>query len=402
VVDRIGPKLAPWLLILAIGNLPAQPAAAATEPQTIRASVAYEYGVWMTFTASVVSGSPIERAAVFYRPEGSPDTHVLIAEVSPQSPGIARATHDLRQIPFPPFSRVEYWWQVDFGDGTQSTTPVGGVDYDDNRMAWQILEENGASVGWVDGDLEFARAALDTTHESLARLAEDLLLRPPDRPRVFIYPRISDLETAYSASGRTWVSGHADPRLSAVLLAVPNGGQAAQEFDRLIPHELAHLAVYQRMGNGYDALPAWLNEGLATLIEISPSPTYRVALDQAVRDRTLLGFESLCAAFPAEGEAALLAYAQSASLVRYLRDAYGVGSLHALLDAYAEGTTCTGGVERVFRRPFSTLEAEWLATLPAAGPASTPILAAGGLIGASLTALVALILLKRRAVQPRK
>jgi hypothetical protein len=100
-------------------------------------------------------------------------------------------------------------------------------------MAWQVLEENGASVGWVDGDLDFGRAALDTTQESLTRLSEDLLLRPPDRPRVFIYPRVADLETAYSASGRTWVSGHADPSLSAVLLAVPNGGQAAQEFDRL-------------------------------------------------------------------------------------------------------------------------------------------------------------------------
>jgi hypothetical protein len=130
-------------------------------------------------------------------------------------------------------------------------------------------------------------------------------------------------------------------------------------LERDLPHELTHLLLYDRMNEGYNNLPAWLGEGLATLQEQQPNPAYRFELDTAHSSNALLSIESLCATFPMTESDALLAYAQSTSFTQYLLDIYGTGGIHRLLDAYQEGASCKGGVQRVYQRSLEQLENEW-------------------------------------------
>jgi len=353
-VDRRG-RFAGLVLILGA----VLSAAAGQTPPIVRTAVGYDFGVRLTFAATIFSAGEIVRAAVFYRPAGGSDTEVLLAELTPGTPTIARAVQDLRQRPLPPFRPIVYWWQVDFADRTMVVTPEETFRYEDDRFVWQFLNEGRLAVHWVEGDLEFARDALDAGASGLARLRSLLFLEPNRSIDIYLYPSIGDLESALALTGRSWTAGHSDPSLSVILLPIPPGPEARLEFERLIPHELTHLLLFERMGEGYAKLPAWMNEGLATTIELSPDPRYRAALEDAIANRQWLDLEGLCAAVPSSGAEALLAYAQSASLIGYLRDVYGSGSIVALLDAYQEGASCTGGLERVLRRSPRVLLQEW-------------------------------------------
>jgi hypothetical protein len=107
---------------------------------------------------------------------------------------------------------------------------------------------------------------------------------------------------------------------------------------------------------------------------------------------------SLCASFPISEEDALLAYAQSASFTQYLLDIYGVGGIAKLLDAYQEGVSCEGGIQRVYQRPISQLESEWRWTTlsnPNLLEIARPILP-WLLLGLSIIAVFAIVLLITR------
>ncbi|MGB4873199.1 MAG: hypothetical protein WBP47_24330, partial [Candidatus Promineifilaceae bacterium] len=65
--------------------------------------------------------------------------------------------------------------------------------------------------------------------------------------------------------------------------------------------------------------------------------------------------------FPAAEDKAVLAYAQSQSLVRYIQARYGNQTLDALLTAYADGQDCDGGVRQAVNQSLAELEKEWLA-----------------------------------------
>jgi hypothetical protein len=71
----------------------------------------------------------------------------------------------------------------------------------------------------------------------------------------------------------------------------------------------------------------------------------------------------LCAAFPQSSARARLAYAESASVITYIRDRYGRQALRDLVAAYGDGATCEGGVQRVLALSLDRLQAQWSQSL---------------------------------------
>ena len=123
---------------------------------------------------------------------------------------------------------------------------------------------------------------------------------------------------------------------------------------------MTHKALYDLLGSqGYDALPLWLEEGLASIFEQSPDPTYAVLLQQAQQTGSLLDINSLCDTLPTDRDQILLAYAQMQSFVTYLMENYGWSQLRALLATYADGLACSVGVEQIYGKPLTSLEFDW-------------------------------------------
>src|SRR5208283_445419 len=104
--------------------------------------------------------------------------------------------------------------------------------------------------------------------------------------------------------------------------------------------------LYRSLGDGFNRLPTWLEEGIASMEELYPNPDYANALEVAGKNNSLLSFEDLCASFPADSGRAYLAFAESQSFVRFLRDTYGNTGIVALTKAYADGLDCNLGATR--------------------------------------------------------
>ena len=97
-----------------------------------------------------------------------------------------------------------------------------------------------------------------------------------------------------------------------------------------------------------------MNEG-------EPNSTQVLAVQDALAKNKLIPIESLCGAFPADASAALLAYGQSRYVVQQIINEYGSAGIQALLAAYRDGATCSGGVERALNITLPELELKWRA-----------------------------------------
>jgi hypothetical protein len=59
----------------------------------------------------------------------------------------------------------------------------------------------------------------------------------------------------------------------------------------------------------------------------------------------------------------MLSYAQSASVVQFIRQRYGADGIRKLLSAYANGASCTSGVEEALEISLDKLESDWRISL---------------------------------------
>lgn len=350
-------------------------------------SVDFTFGQHIRFAAQVQSVSPIRSATVFYRTLDTATTRTLPATVDPASPTIARAVVDTHAAPIPPFSTLSFWWQIDTQDGLSATTAPQDFIYVDNRFDWQSTTAGGLTIHWVDGGAAFGQAVLDLAQRSYDRIVVDLSYAPPGATQIYVYPSLEALQSSLQLGGRSWTGGHTEPVLGTVLLAAGPTSEGRLQLENELPHELTHSFLVRRMGDGYPNLPAWLAEGLAALEEGVPSVDRRLALEAAERDGKLLPLSTLCTSFPSTGAEAVLAYAQSSSVVQYIRNVYGQGAFSRLFDAYQGGADCAGGLQRVLRRSLGQLESEWQASAGSL-TASQPT---GGWLLLGLPSLLALL-----------
>ena len=71
----------------------------------------------------------------------------------------------------------------------------------------------------------------------------------------------------------------------------------------------------------------------------------------------------LCHTFPRQGDQVRLAYAQSASVVRFIQETYGHSAVRELVAAYDNGLNCQEGVRKALEFSLSRLESQWRESL---------------------------------------
>ncbi len=333
----------------------------------VEQDVEYSFAQQLTFTLAVTSNTEISEIYLFFRGSTDPDTEKVAVTVEGRG-GMTRVsyTRDVGLYPLPPFDRITYWWQIEDEVGNRLHTEPEEFTYADNRFRWRELSAPGISVHWIEsrGDPAYAQTALDIAQASVTEINAELRAPVPDSLDIFLYDSEFHLEGAMVLGGRDWIGGQARPELGVVVVAVgPEQGYVSR-MKRYVPHEITHLLVYELVGSeGYRYVPTWLDEGLATSNEQLPTPEYALALEEARQANELLSLQDLCVPFPPDPSRAFLSYAQSASVVRFIRQQYGGDAIRRLLAAYADGASCTSGVEDALGISFSRLESDWLADL---------------------------------------
>ncbi len=364
----------------------------------------YEFGQTITFEMEAQSGVTIGSLALFIQaPDGSELQWTDVAFVRGTSV-TATATIDLAQQTLVPFAELTYWWAAEDVSHQRATSAPTTFYYEDNRFDWQRVGSGNLKVHWYSGTETFGQSALEVAAGALARINQDIRAPLPPHLDIYIYAAAADAQAALQRVGRSWANGHADPELGVIVVVVPDDLRTAVTLQREIPHEMTHVLIYKATGDQFPTVPLWLNEGLAVMNQGERDSTYPALLAAARDARAFLPLASLCGTFPTESRGALLAYAQSESVVRYLRTRFGSEGMYQLLRAYARGATCEAGLENSVGLSLLELEADWLreAIYTEAAPSDLPALAPWlVLTGLVLLAPLSLFVVTFTARRPR-
>ncbi len=349
-------KVAATLLMVVSVSLSGQQAQAQNGIVVEDATVAVSFGKTITFQAKIKAPIGIKQVSLLFRGVNEDVTRVETVQLAQD--GSVSFTYDASLNVFPPFSPIVFWFQATLADDKTYTSAPITFSYNDNRFPWREVKKANVSVHWYAGDDAFGAAALDAAGAGMLAINEFIPISLTQPIDIYIYSNAPDLQNALLLGGEDWAGGHANPQLGIVLVAIAPGSNQSIDLETKIPHELTHVMLYRSLGKPYANQPAWLLEGIASMVEY-PNPDYKHALDVASTNESLLSFDDLCASFPADAGSAFLAYAQSQSFVTYIRETYGTTGLARLTKSYSEGFNCELGATNALGTPLSQLDARW-------------------------------------------
>ncbi|MGB7873789.1 MAG: peptidase MA family metallohydrolase [Anaerolineales bacterium] len=352
-MHRFGFSVVVAVLLL---GLPQQ-ARAQSRIEVTDVGVFYDFGQHVTFEGRIQSPIPIISAALVFNDNF--DESVRRFPVDVGQDGVVTYRYDVTQNVLRPFVTISFWFEVTLQNGQTLRSDNYHVQYVDDRFTWQQQVDGTLRVHWYEGDAAFGDALLDVSRRGLNAVSAIIPASQAAPLDVYVYASTTDLQSALFLGGESWQGGHANPKLGVVMLAVAPGPGQSIDMETLIPHELAHVMLYRSVGEGYATLPVWLSEGIASLAELYPNPDYDQALTIASQNDSLLPVSDLCNTFPLDASRAYLAYAESQSFVRFLRDSYGTPALFSLTSAYADGLSCDQGVVRALGTSLVSLDTRW-------------------------------------------
>jgi hypothetical protein len=178
----------------------------------------------------------------------------------------------------------------------------------------------------ASSDEPLARLAVERLEAAYERVGAALGVYPPHPIVVVLYTRDQFGSITRLAD---WSAAAFDGRIRVRL-----GGslQERDELDRVLSHEFVHAVVAMLGGR---TVPAWMNEGLATVLEPAGPADAEAALREA-KDRP--GLPTLHGSFGGFSRRdAEIAYASSARAVRRLLEQHGAPALVALLKDLGRG-----------------------------------------------------------------
>ena len=363
------------------------------------------------FSLEANGESDISKAILFFRLADQTAVNATEKTIAPARSVSVNHTWSLAGSDLPSGAVVTYWWAVEDAAGNKVESDRCSFVYEDTRYSWKKLSREDITLAWYSGNDSMGRELLDAAVSASQRLATEFgVERKP--ATIYIYGSYEDLRSGIGDSAQEWTGGRAYPEYGVVMIGVPSSQLSFGK--RAVPHEVAHLMVHRATSNPYGDIPRWLDEGLAMWSEGSLESVYDNALKRAIKANALLSLKTLSSNFPADADQASLAYAESYSVVNFMRTSFGREKIGALLQAFRQGNTGDGALQAVLGVTTSELDGRWrtsvgiAAAAPApsgqpaqtSAPASTPgflapniaLVIVGGLLAGAAVVLLALVL----------
>ncbi len=306
--------------------------------QVLEQSIQSEFRDYITAHLRAESPDKITQVEFFYRVVGQMATSRNVADFEPGTVVEAEYTIDQSATYFPPGTELEYWWKLTDSNGNTLKTERQRYLYLDNRHQFKTLSNNRITLYWYKGDDDFGQTLFDQANKALDQLEKNVGVALEDPVKIFIYGSHNDLMDAISVGAQEWTGGQAFTDYGVVMMGVSPGN-----LDwglKATTHELTHLVIHQATDNPYGDLPRWLDEGLAVYNE-DPNrldSQFRYSFEEAVDSGSLMTLQTLSSSFPANSNAANLAYGESGAVVKFIIDTYGTEAMAHLLDIFSEGS----------------------------------------------------------------
>lgn len=327
----------------------------------------------VAFSLTATAPALIERVELLYAVAGQETLHLATPDfVSGRVVSVAHDL-DLDDGSLPPGLDVEYRWRLEDAEGAVLETAPRTFLWKDDRFAWQTLAGERAVVHTYAGDDALGQAVLDTAQRTLARLEAAYDARLPDPVRIWVYASPDDFAGTMRANAEPWIAGASYPAYGLVLAVLPDS--ESTELGRVIPHEIGHIVLDAATRNPFNEPPVWLDEGLAVHAQEVSDPTFRDLVLAAAAEDRLESLRVLNSQFPYDADGALLGYAQSESIIRFILAEYGEEGLTRLIAVHRDGVTPDEAVQRALGLSLDELDARWRASLAAEAAANPPFAA---------------------------
>jgi hypothetical protein len=157
----------------------------------------------------------------------------------------------------------------------------------------------------------------------------------------------------------SYAAGVAYSQIGLVLMTIqPLHPNSDHDLVEIFKHELVHVALHDAVGG--QPIPRWFNEGFAIHASGENRTTRLWSLWSATLSEDLIPLSRLETSFPADPNAASIAYAQAADFVRFLMRSHDEHRFRAAIDRVKKGQNFTSALGDAYGGDISTLEYEWL------------------------------------------
>jgi hypothetical protein len=343
-------------LFLALGALQAfQGQTRAQEPElaasftSVQADADFPNGI--TFSVEFDTDEPIARAELFYTSDGDESLRLVTVPVTDPYTRSLSYFLDLRIYYYPPGIDMIFQWRL---------TGENGRTIDD-RFEWQFTETPNVRVATYAGGEAFAQQILDSAQTAIDRIQADLGAELDQQVRLWAYANTDDFGGTKAPNSEQWSVGVAYPSLKVILAVLPPGD--VTEVGRVVPHEISHQVISQAIDNPFNHLPTWLDEGIAVNYQENGNSHFPGMVQQAADDGVLFSIMALNASFPYDGNQATLGYAQSFSIVNFIRDTWGADGLADLVAIYRTGVSHDEAALQTLGVNLPELDRLWKASL---------------------------------------
>ena len=309
------------LVLIALGTC-AVPAHAA-DPITVTSSkFINNFRVNLKFELQAQSSAgKINKIALFIQIDG-------IASIARQLPDFTpdkqvQATYEWRLTTnyLPPGVTGQFWWTIEDDVGSKLTTDKQSFGVEDSSKQWKKLSNEQYALYWYNGSDAFGKALFDRGVQAMEYLQQDIGIAVDTQIQTFIYGDRAGFMNALQVGAQEWTGGVSFGEHSIILIHVE---PANLEWGKsTTTHELTHQVICQKISGplGDLSMPHWINEGMAMYYETYPgalNSQFSNPLNRAIQNDTVPALRTLSGSFPADSDAATLAYAQSYSVVDFI------------------------------------------------------------------------------------
>ena len=197
--------------------------------------------------------------------------------------------------------------------------------------------------------------------EALRReVVEDLGIDVKEKTKIFVAPSLKKYQEIQPGRGvPSWSAAVAYPGLNVIIMQSPRAIKGKRiDLKKIFKHEFTHISIGKAFSKR-EAVPLWLNEGLA-MYESREWEFSRVStIMRAVLTDSLIPLSEITQSFPLEAVKAELAYSESFYLISFLISQYGKDTFHTFLKEYSGGKGLKDVLKEVYGIQWEEFEEKW-------------------------------------------
>lgn len=281
-------------------------------------------------------------------------------ELQPGTTAQVSWTWDMRQSgSLPPGTTVWWRWRYVDSSGAEYLSDEQTVTWLDETNDWKTVSSDGVRIHYYGASDTFAQSMLAAGEEGLRRNEEQAGMKPDIPVEIFVYPSYEEMRDAILYEPQ-WTGGLAYSDFSIIIM----GTSGDAEFDKAtVIHEVTHILVGRNAFTCIGFIPTWLNEGLAVYNEGELDGSMKEQFDIALQNDTFFPVRTLGGNFSEIPEKALLSYAQSYSVVKYMIETHGQEKMSQLLTALSNAEPTDDALIAIYGFDTDGLDAAWRESL---------------------------------------